>query len=101
MPMANSQKLTAKGQQPIAIVIVTISLRNTNSVLPQPSVNLSELFLLRQVRIYPADVESHAFHAAEPGHLPFGELVDGGVELRDHIAVVQFAYKILGDKLIL
>ena len=37
------------------------------------------------------DADAFAFHSAEPGHLPFRELVDGGRELGTHLVVCEFS----------
>ena len=35
----------------------------------------------------PVDVGAAAFHASEPGHLSLGELVDGCLELGEHLVI--------------
>ena len=64
-----------------------------------PGQHLPDAFFQRHARVYPADVEAFAFHFAEPGHLPFGELVDGGVQLGDHIFVGEPAGEVEGEVL--
>ena len=48
----------------------------------------------------PVDADAFALHSAEPGHLPFGKLVDGGGELRAHLVVGQFPDDVLGDEFV-
>ena len=47
------------------------------------------------------DVEAAFLHAAEPGHLALGELVDGGFELTDHLVVGELAGEVEGEELVL
>ena len=48
----------------------------------------------------PVDADAFALHSAEPGHLPLGELVDGGGELCAHLLVGQFSDDVLGDEFV-
>ena len=45
----------------------------------------------------PVDGHALAFHAAEPGHLPFGEAADVGVEVAEHLVVAALATEVCGD----
>ena len=47
------------------------------------------------------DADAFAFHAAEPGHLPFGKLVDCGCQLASHLIVCEFAYQVLCHEFVL
>ena len=47
------------------------------------------------------DAGTAALHAPEPGHLAFGELVDGDGESLTHLPVVELAQKIECDELVL
>ena len=40
------------------------------------------------------DGKSTSFHSPEPGHLPFGELMDGRLQLSEHLFVSQLAYDV-------
>ena len=46
------------------------------------------------------DADAFAFHAAEPGHLTFGELVDGCGELDAHFLQGKFADYVLRNELV-
>ena len=43
------------------------------------------------VPVDPVDFRAALLHPAEPGLLPFGELVDRGVELAEHLGPAQLA----------
>ena len=43
------------------------------------------LFLKREGAVDPMDIDAIAFHAAEPGHLPFGEAADVGKEVSEEL----------------
>lgn len=47
------------------------------------------------------DADAAAFHSAEPGHLAFGELVDGGGEGLLHLVEAEFAGEIESDEFVL
>ena len=47
------------------------------------------------------DADAFAFHAAEPGHLAFCELVDGSGKLYTHLLVCELPYQIKGYKFVL
>ena len=49
----------------------------------------------------PVDADAAAFHSAEPGHLAFGKLVDGGGEGLLHLVEAEFAGEIEGDEFVL
>ena len=52
--------------------------------------------------VYPMDGDATALlHAAEPGHLALGKLVDGYLQLAEHFVVGQLADAIEGDVLVL
>jgi hypothetical protein len=44
------------------------------------------------VAVYPLDSNTLTFHAAEPGFLTLGQLVDGAVEFLEHIVFIQGAF---------
>ena len=46
------------------------------------------------------NVHSLSFHAPKPGHLSLGELMDGGVELREHFVVRELANHKLRKKFV-
>ena len=50
--------------------------------------------------VYPVDVVSVFFHSSEPGHLAFGELVNGGVESLIHLLVVELSGEVLDDEFV-
>ena len=47
------------------------------------------------------DADAAALHSAEPGHLAFGELMDGGSEGLLHLVEAEFAGEIEGDEFVL
>ena len=47
------------------------------------------------------DGDSRALHPAEPGHLAFCELMDGGGEFLFHLVIAQLPCQIEGDELVL
>ena len=47
------------------------------------------------------DADAVAFHAAEPGHLALGELMDGVREQDMHLIIGEFSQYILRNELIL
>src|SRR5690554_338703 len=63
--------------------------------------NLFYPLFYRLIHIYPVNGNSPSLHAPEPGHLSFGKLVNGDIELGHHFVVAQTARHVLGDKLIL
>ena len=48
----------------------------------------------------PVDDVAVAFHSAEPGHLAFGELVDGVGKEGAHLVVGEDAEDVLGDEFV-
>ena len=48
----------------------------------------------------PVDGGAAFFHAAEPGHLALGELVDGDFQLAEHFFFGQLADDVLGDEFV-
>ena len=48
----------------------------------------------------PVDADAVAFHAAEPGHLALGELVDGVGEEDAHFVVGEFSQHILRNEFV-
>src|SRR5690554_3670882 len=63
--------------------------------------NLFYPLCYRLIHIYPVDGYSPTLHAPEPGHMSFGKLVNGDIELGHHFVVAQTARHVLGDKLVL
>ena len=62
----------------------------------------AHFFLVGQGGVYPMDGDATALlHAAEPGHLALGKLVDGNLQLAEHLVVGQLADAIKGDVLVL
>ena len=62
----------------------------------------AHFFLVGQGSVYPVDGDATALlHAAEPGHLALGKLVDGNLQLAEHLVVGQLADAIKGDVLVL
>ena len=57
-------------------------------------------FLHREGGVNPINLKSAAFHTPEPGHLPLGELMDGNLKTREHLAIGQLPRQILSHKLI-
>ena len=53
------------------------------------------------LNICPVDSDPVFLHAPEPGHLPFGELVDGVGQQQAHLLVAEDAEHMLSDELIL
>ena len=47
------------------------------------------------------DFDAVAFHAAEPGHLAFGKLMDGVAQGNLHVLVGEFSQDVLRYKLVL
>ena len=62
--------------------------------------NLRHLAVHGVKGIYPVDGKAAALHTSEPCHLPLGKLVDGYLQLAEHLFVTGLADDILGDKLV-
>ena len=58
-------------------------------------------FFHRQRGIQPVDTESPSFHASEPRHLTLRKLMDGNLQLSEHLVVSEVSDDIFGDELIL
>ena len=62
--------------------------------------NLFNLLLHRLKCIYPMNGKTSALHTTEPGHLPFGKLMNGDFQSSQHLLIRSFSYHIFCDKLV-
>ena len=69
-------------------------MNDTRTLLEQGE-HLTHLCVKWLGAVNPVDGDTLPFHAAEPGHLPFGKAADVGVEVAVHVVVAALATEIL------
>ena len=62
--------------------------------------DLVDFFLVGEVAVDVVDGDAASLHAAKPCRLAFGILMDGGVELFDHVVVGEAAAEVEGKVLV-